>query len=182
MHKLIHGISLLVLILAAVPVVGGSSLERVEGMTIDELFPWASFDASIPTQEAVTGVKPGSRPLRPGEVLRYFEALAEASPRATLQTYATSHEGRPLVLLAVSDEVTIAGLEAFRTGHAQRLDPRGRSATDDTVAVDGAKAVAWMAYGIHGDELSSTDAARKLSTKALRISNPINSMRYALWG
>ncbi|MGB5550203.1 MAG: hypothetical protein WBO74_06890, partial [Thermoanaerobaculia bacterium] len=94
MHKLIHGISLLVLILAAVPVVGGSSLEQVEGMSNDALFPWATFDASIPTQEAVTGVKPGSRPLRHGEVLRYFEALAEASPRATLQTYAYSHEGR----------------------------------------------------------------------------------------
>ncbi|MGB7490527.1 MAG: M14 family zinc carboxypeptidase [Thermoanaerobaculia bacterium] len=163
MHKLIHGISLLVLILAAVPVVGGSSLEQVEGMSNDALFPWATFDASIPTQEAVTGVKPGSRPLRHGEVLRYFEALAEASPRATLQTYAYSHEGRPLVLLAVSDEATIARLEAFRTAHARRLDPRGRGATDDKVAVDGAKAVAWMAYGIHGDELSSTDAAASLA-------------------
>ncbi len=149
--------------LAAIPVHGSTSLGQVEGISIDELFPWASFDASIPTQEAVTGVKPGSRPLRHGEVLRYFEALAEASPRATLQTYAHSHEGRPLVLLAVSDEVTIAGLEAFRTGHAQRLDPRRRSATDDTDAVDGAKAVAWMAYGIHGDELSSTDAAASLA-------------------
>jgi len=163
MSKLDHGISLVVLMLVAVPVLGSNSLAWVEGITIDELFPWASFEDSIPTQEAVTGVKPGSRPLRHGEVLRYFEALAEASPRVTLQKYADSHEGRPLVLLAVSDEATIAGLEAFRTGHAQRLDPRGRSATEDTDAVDGAKAVAWMAYGIHGDELSSTDAAASLA-------------------
>ena len=101
MSKLDHGISLVVLMLVAVPVLGSNSLAWVEGITIDELFPWASFEDSIPTQEAVTGVKPGSRPLRHGEVLRYFEALAEASPRVTLQKYADSHEGRPLVLLAV---------------------------------------------------------------------------------
>ena len=47
-----------------------------EGIGLDELFPWASFDPSIPTQEAVTGVAPGTRPLRHDEIVRYFEALA----------------------------------------------------------------------------------------------------------
>ena len=163
MSKLARLLPALVFVLAAIPAHGNTSLGHVEGISTIELFPWAFFDASIPTQEAVTGVKPGSRPLRHGEVLRFFEALAEASPRATLQTYAHSHEGRPVVLLAVSDEETIAGLETFRQAHAQRLDPRGRSAADDTNAVAGAKAVAWMAYGIHGDELSSTDAAASLA-------------------
>jgi hypothetical protein len=147
----------------AFPSAAAGALMTVAGKTTAELFPWATFDSAIPTQEAVTGVVPGSRPLRHLEVLRYFEALAEASPRATLETYATSHEGRPLVVLAVSDEATIADLEAFRAAHARRLDPRGRTADDDAGAVAGAKAVAWMAYGIHGDELSSTDAAVSLA-------------------
>ena len=63
----------------------------------------------------------------------------------------------------MSDEATIADLEAFRAAHASRSDPRGRSAAEDADAVAGAKAVAWMAYGIHGDELSSTDAAVSLA-------------------
>lgn len=163
MRKLIYLLSPLALVLASIPAHGNSSLGQVEGISTTELFPWATFDASIPTQESVTGVTPGSRPLRHDEVMRYFEALAEASPRAKLQTYAHSHEGRPLVLLAVSDEETIADLEGFRAAHARRLDPRGRSESDDASAVDGAKAVAWMAYGIHGNELSSTDGAASLA-------------------
>ena len=86
MSKLARLLPALVFVLAAIPAHGNTSLGHVEGISTNELFPWASFDASIPTQEAVTGVKPGSRPLRHGEVLRFLEALAEASPRATLQT------------------------------------------------------------------------------------------------
>ena len=71
------------------PDTASGALMTVAGKTTAELFPWATFDSAIPTQEAVTGVVPGSRPLRHQEVLRYFEALAEASPRATLETYAT---------------------------------------------------------------------------------------------
>src|SRR5262249_43647948 len=55
----------------------------------------------------------------------------------------------------VGEEPTIAGLDAFREEHARLTDPRKTS----DAAVSGAKSVAWMAYGIHGDEISSTDAA-----------------------
>ena len=74
----------------------------IPGKTPAELFPWATFDPEIPTQEEVTGVTPGSRPLRHGEVLRYLEALADASPRASLTSYAQSYERRKLVILAVA--------------------------------------------------------------------------------
>ena len=126
---------------------------------LEELLPWARFDPSIPTQKAVTGVAPGTRPLRHDEIVRYFEALAEASPRATLRTHAASHEGRSLVHLIVTDESTAAALDAFREEHAARVDPRVRAQEQDDSALDGAKAVAWMGYAIHGDELSSSDAA-----------------------
>ena len=39
----------------------------------------------------------GRRPLRPEEVLEYFQVLARFSDRAKLVEYARSHEGRPLV-------------------------------------------------------------------------------------
>ena len=44
--------------------------DRIEGLTPAALFPWAQFDPAVPTQEQVTGVRPGSRPLRHGELLR----------------------------------------------------------------------------------------------------------------
>ncbi len=129
-----------------------------EGISPEQLFPNAVFAPSIPTQERLLGVRPGSRPLRPEELMRYLEALDQASPRARLVEYARSHEDRPLVVLAVSDEATIARLDAFRDEHAARVDPR-KGAASDPKGFESAKAVAWMAYGIHGDELSSSDAA-----------------------
>jgi len=132
------------------------------GIALDALFPKAVFAPSIPTQESLLGVRPAARPLRHEELLRYLEALDAASPRARLLEYARSYEGRPLVVLAVSDEATIARLDAFRDEHAALVVPRA-GASADPKAFESAKAVAWMAYGIHGDELSSTDAAAALA-------------------
>jgi len=132
---------------------------EAEGIPLPELFPWADFAPGIPSQADTVGVQPAERPLRHGELIRYLEALAASSPRAVLRQYSETHEGRPLVYLAIGDEATIAGLDEFRAEHARRVDPRGRTREQDAAALDSAKAVAWIAYGIHGDELSSTDAA-----------------------
>jgi hypothetical protein len=129
------------------------------GMPISELFPSARLDPAIPSQVETLGVEPGSRPLRHDELIRYLEALAESSPRAVLRQYSETHEGRPLVYLAIADEATITDLDGFMDDHASRVDPRGRPAGKDAAALESAKAVAWIAYGIHGDELSSVDAA-----------------------
>ncbi|MBZ5638553.1 MAG: hypothetical protein LAO51_07320 [Acidobacteriia bacterium] len=127
------------------------------------LLPWATYAEGVPSPERATGVRPGARPLRPEEIAGYFAALAAASPRAKVLEYARSREGRPLLALAVSDEATIARLDPFRAEHARLADPRGRRPEDDAPAIGSAKAVAWMAYAIHGDELSSADAAVALA-------------------
>ena len=149
------GISALLVAVSAVAAAGGEGFRPS--------IPDAVYARGIPSPEAATGVSPGSRPLRPEEILRYFETLASSCARAKVFEYARSHEGRPLVILAVSDEPTIARLDSFREEHARLADPRGRAESDDARLIDGAKAVAWMAYGIHGDELSSSDAAVALA-------------------
>ncbi len=148
-----------VLFLALLPATSAGGLNQgVTGTTPEALFPWGRFDPAIPTQETATGIAPAERPLRPEEVLAYYRLLAQASPRATLFEYARTYEDRPLVYLAVSDPETISHLNAFKTEHAALMDPRtGRNSPAN------AKAVAWVAYGIHGDELSSTDAAASLA-------------------
>ena len=152
--------------LAVMPVASASVTaglnNGVAPITLAELFPGAEFDPDIPTQFQVTGVEPGQRPLRPEEILAFYRALADASPRARLLEYGRSHEGRPMVLLAVSDEATISDLDGFQRRHARLLDPRGKK-LPTAADLTGTKAVAWLAYGIHGDELSSPDAAASLA-------------------
>ena len=125
---------------------------RIASLTL-ALLPALVTAAAVPTQESVLGVAPGARPIRHDELMRYVEAVAAASKRVKVLPYAKSWEGRDLVVIAVSDEDTIGDLDAFRERHLKLMDPR------NSLDPSGAKAVAWMAYGIHGDELSSTDAA-----------------------
>ncbi len=155
----LFGCLLMVLALPA----GASELNQgVDPIDLQSLFPGTNFQTGIPSQLDVTGVVPGDRPLRPEEVLAFYTALAEASPRARLIEYARSHEGRPLVVLAVSDEQTISRWDDFQKDHAALLDPRN-GGVPEVSDLAGVKAVAWMAYGIHGDELSSSDAAVALA-------------------
>ncbi|MBU2500174.1 hypothetical protein KJ682_02480 [bacterium] len=140
----------------------GSVAASPGGMSYADLFPGATFDPAVPDLEDFAGIRPAERPLRPEEVVAYFQRLAETSPLAELRTYARTHEGRPLVYLAVSDSGTVADLDGFLGRHAARLDPR-QGPTPTASELEGVKAVAWLAYGIHGDELSSTDAAAALA-------------------
>src|SRR5262245_49258391 len=122
------------------------------------------YDTSIPTPDSVLGFELGERPARYDEVLRFAEALAAASPRVNLERYARSHEGRDLMLLVISSEANLGRLDAIRSDVAALADPRvplGGSAL--AAKAKSTPAIAYMAYGIHGDELSSTDAAIRLA-------------------
>ena len=151
------------LAVAATPLAGPPPDSDLAGISVEKLFPGAEFDPILPTQKGATGVEHAGRPLRHHELLAYLGTLADRSPRALLREYSKTHEGRPMVYLAVSDETTIARLDEFREEHVRRVDPRGRSPREDAPLLGQAKAVAWMAYGIHGDELSSPDAAAALA-------------------
>ncbi|GAB4372605.1 MAG: hypothetical protein Kow0062_09030 [Acidobacteriota bacterium] len=146
-----HPVVAALALLCTIPASHGAA-DRLAGW-----FPDARFDPAVPRPDAVLGFAPGDRPATHAEVLQYFEALADASPRASLTRYARTHEGRDLVVLAIADPETVADLEGFRARHVALVD--GADAMPDDGALRSARAVAWLAYAIHGDELSSTDAA-----------------------
>ncbi len=147
------------LVLALPPASHPLAAEPPRALAVEAAFPEVTFDPAIPSPEAALGFRSGARAARHDEVLRYLELLETKSKRARVVEYGRTHEGRRLVYLAVGDEATIAGLDAFRAGHVRRMDPRGRSDAEDRAVAQDAKAVAFLAYGIHGDELSSVDAA-----------------------
>lgn len=122
-------------------------------------FPGATYDERIPTPDALLGQTHGSRLAHHAEVLAAFRAIDEASPRITLHSMGATHEGRALVYAVVTSEANHARIDAILGSIARLADPRGLSPEDATAIVDGTPAVAWMAYSIHGDELSGTDAS-----------------------
>jgi hypothetical protein len=113
----------------------------------------------VPMVEAVTGFALGAEPTTHAETAAYVRALAAASPRAVHVPYGESWEGRSLDLLVISAPRHLARLEEIRRQTARLADPRG--ATSDELAALCAElpATSWLAYSVHGDEASTTDAA-----------------------
>lgn len=114
------------------------------------------------------GFELGSRPATHEEVLRYFDYLDDTFPNASLHTYGYTYEGRRLVYLVITSEENFARLESIRERIGKLTDPRTLGGEEEMNRIIGTTpAVAWMAYAIHGDELSSTDAALQLAYQLL---------------
>ena len=123
-------------------------------------FPEHDLDPDIPAPGGVIGHEIGAAAVRYDAMVRYLHALDDASDLVTLRSYARTHEGRQLYYLTITSAENHARLDAIRADNARLADPRTieNSAEVDAIVTD-APGVAWMAYAIHGDELSSTDAA-----------------------
>ncbi len=111
----------------------------------------AQLNAEIPPPSSLLKVPLGERFTRHDQLLDYLERLAASSPRVTLQQYGETYEGRPLVLLAISDPANIDRLDDLRREHLERLTSAA-PVGDDPVIV-------WLGYGVHGNESSSAEAA-----------------------
>lgn len=110
------------------------------------------FDPAIPTLTQTVGHAPATRITAPDQAYTYLKALAEAAPdRARLVQYAVSWEGRPLYYLVLSAPQNMARLDAIQADMASIAAGRAGNGS--------ALPVTWLAYGVHGNEISSTDAA-----------------------
>lgn len=126
--------------------------------------PGAVHDPAIPTATALVGFDLGVRPMRHAEVLRCFEAWDAASQRMTLLRIGRTHEQREQIVAVITSEANHARLEAIRGAIGKLADPRRlKDAAEADAIIRDTPAIAWMAYCIHGDEMSGTDAGVALA-------------------
>lgn len=155
------------LVLAAAPAVSTAGPAEVASR-IAELYPApfterGEMDPAVPPPDQILGFAHGSRPARHAAIWSYLTALDESTPRAELRTYGTTHEGRDLLYLIVSSEENMARLEEIRRDIARLADPRRTSAGEARALGEKLPAICWLAYSIHGDELSGADASLEVA-------------------
>jgi len=107
--------------------------------------PEAGYDESVPRPESVLGHTIGSAFARHDQVVAWFEALAQASPRVQLIEAGRTHEGRRQITAVISSIRNIDRLEELQRAHLA-------SESD-------APLVTWHGYSIHGNEASGVQAA-----------------------
>ncbi len=139
--------ALLFLVLASAPALAQSSPLN------------ARYDPDTPTAQAILGHEFGAEITPPDQAIAYLRALEAAQPeRIRVFDYATSWEGRDLAYAIIAKPETIARLDAVQADLQRLADPRGLSAEARDQLIASTPAVVWLSYGVHGDEISSTDA------------------------
>ncbi|MCC7125333.1 MAG: peptidase M14 [Acidobacteria bacterium] len=152
MHSRLLPLTAVVLLCAAASAVAQPAPEP--------FWPGATYDSAIPTLRQVVGHDPGTEITTPEQVATYLRALQQAAPtRTRLVEYARTWEGRPLWLLVIGNPERLQRLDQVK-GDLQKLaDPRTVAAAERTRLVREAPVVVWLVHGVHGNEISSADAA-----------------------
>jgi len=125
----------------------------------DEFFPGAKYDSNVPTPSSVLGFPVGSKPVNKGQIEAVIKAIASKSPRCKLFEYGKTHEGRTLYYLVIGSESNIRRLDSLKADYGKLSDPRKVSKEAGDKLASDLPALAWMAYCIHGDEMSGSDAS-----------------------
>ena len=130
------------------------------GAAAQELMPGAKYDAKIPTLKAVLGWDFGEEITPPDGITTYLRALNQAAPdRTRLIEYARTWEKRPLHVLVVGAPQRLAQLDAVKQGLKRLADPRGVAQPELDSLIAELPVVTWLMHAVHGNEISSSDAA-----------------------
>ena len=122
--------------------------------------PEVDTDAKMPTLKQEVGHRWGEDISSHSEIERYLRALAGAAPeRSRLVKYGETIEKRGLYLLVITSPKNLSRLEEIRAANLRLADPRQTTPEQAKTIIESAPAIVWMAYGVHGDEISSSDAA-----------------------
>ncbi len=137
-----------------------------------EYWPGASYDPAVPTLRKVAGYDTGDRISPHATLVQYFEALAQAEPRRMkVFEYGRTWEGRKLIYAAIGSEANIRRLSEVKDGLAKLADPRKTNDSAVAERVRSLPVIVWLEYGVHGNEISSSDAALQTAYHLLAARN-----------
>lgn len=126
----------------------------------DKMWPGSEYDSTIPTFRDVLGYDVGERITNHHDMLLYFSALEKAAPnRIKVIEYARTWEGRKLIYAAVGSSERLAKIDEFAQKMQKLSDPRISNKKEAKKLISTLPASVWLGYGVHGNEISSTDAA-----------------------
>ncbi|SVB68676.1 uncharacterized protein METZ01_LOCUS221530, partial [marine metagenome] len=125
-----------------------------------EHWPGTQYNPAVPTMEQELGYLSGDRISSHGELMSYLEALEDAVPdQVKIVEYARSWEGRKLVYAFVGSPENIGRLDGISEDMKRLADPRQTSQEEANNLIEAMPAIVCLSYGVHGNEISSPDAA-----------------------
>lgn len=112
------------------------------------------FDSNIPSPEEFLGYPIGDYHTRHDLVVAYLEKLASLSDRVAVFEYGRTHEQRKLVMAIITNKSNHDRLEEIKRAHLEVVDPDKKVSSFNDLPL-----IVNLAYNVHGNEPSSTEAA-----------------------
>jgi len=136
-----------------------------EKRVMTELVDHLPASDKVPTPLKFLGYVPGE----PGQltyhkdIVRYLQAVDQASDRVTMWTIGQSDEGRDMVAVAIADEATIRQLDKYKQITAQLTDPRKITEEQARQLIRTGKPIYYATGSIHSGETGSPEMLMELA-------------------
>jgi hypothetical protein len=107
------------------------------------------------------------------DILRYYRALAAATPRVRVMTIGTTDEGRDYVVVVIASAETMKDLDRYRGYLAQLADPRGLSDAQAREIIAVAKPIYHLMAGLHSGETGPPEMLMELAYRLAAEESPL---------
>jgi len=125
------------------------------------------FNQTVPSPEEFLGYGIGEHHTRHDLIVAYLTKLAETSDRASLYQYGRTHEGRKLVILTITSADNLSNLDTLKEQHLAFTDPAKNVSNYGDIPI-----FINLAYNVHGNEPSSSEAALLTAYTFAASNNP----------
>lgn len=125
------------------------------------------FNETVPSPEEFLGYGIGDHHTRHDLIVAYLTKLAETSDRASIYQYGKTHEGRKLVILTITSPENLSNLDNLKQEHLAFADPSKNVSNYADVPI-----FINLAYNVHGNEPSSSEAALLTAYTFAASNNP----------
>jgi hypothetical protein len=109
------------------------------------------------------------------DILKYYRALAAATPRVKVLPIGRSNEGRELVVVFVGSDQAIGDLETYRRYLAQLADPRQVTDAQAREIIAKAKPIYHLSGGLHSGEVGPSEMLMELVYRIATEDSPLVS-------
>ena len=136
--------------------------------------------AGIPSPKDVLGYHVGApyKLTYYADILKYYRALAAATPRVKVETIGRSDENRELVVVWVSSDENMRNLQQNRDNLAKIADPRGLSQDQIKRLIATTKPEYHLMGGLHSGETGPSEMLMELAYRIATETSPlINQIR-----
>ena len=117
------------------------------------------YDSTISKPESLLGFPVGQKTATPEQIVNAIQAWDHDSDKIQLVEYARTHENRPLYYAIISSPKNLQKIDSVKKDLARIANPKNLSSAEANKIIKRLPAVAWMAYSIHGNESSGSDAS-----------------------